>query len=91
MKKALWYLIAGTRGGKNRARIIRELDERPQNANQLAEALDVEYNTVRHHLEMLCDHDVLETGGQEYGKLYFLSDRFERHRAEFEAITDNLE
>ena len=91
MKKALWYLIAGTRGGENRARIIRELDTRPQNANQLADELDVKYNTVRHHLDMLLDHDVIEAGEQEYGKLYFLTDRFERHREEFESITDNLE
>ena len=91
MKKALWYLIAGTRGGENRARIIRELDERPRNANQLADELDVEYNTVRYHLEMLSEHDVVEAGGQEYGKLYFLTDQFERHRAEFETIIETLE
>ena len=90
MEKALWYLIAGTRGGENRARIVRLLDERPRNANQLAERLDVDYNTVRHHLEKLADHDVVETGGGEYGKLYFLTDRFERNRETFEEITQHL-
>ncbi len=59
MEKALWYLLAGTRGGTNRARIIHVLDDRPRNANQIAEELDVDYNTVRHHLDMLLDHDVL--------------------------------
>lgn len=91
MKKALWFLIAGSRGGPNRARIIRALDERPRNANQLAEELDVEYNTVRHHLEMLLEHDVIESGEREYGKLYFLTDRFEAHREEFETITNDME
>jgi DNA-binding transcriptional ArsR family regulator len=91
MEKALWYLLAGTRGGENRARIIRTLDERPRNANQLAEHLEVDYNTVRHHLEMLRDHDVVETGGDDYGKLYFLTDRFERHRDAFEEIIDHVE
>ncbi|WP_336002350.1 winged helix-turn-helix domain-containing protein [Halorientalis halophila] len=91
MEKALWYLLAGTRGGENRARIIRTLDERPRNANQLAEHLEVDYNTVRHHLEMLQDHDVVETGGDDYGKLYFLTDRFERHRDAFEEIIDHVE
>ncbi|WP_049929184.1 ArsR/SmtB family transcription factor [Halopiger goleimassiliensis] len=91
MEKALWYLIAGTRGGENRARIIRALEERPRNANQLAEELDVGYNTVRHHLEMLEDHDVVERGGRTYGELYFLTDRFERHWEEFESITEQLE
>ncbi|WP_255151879.1 winged helix-turn-helix domain-containing protein [Halorarius halobius] len=90
MEKALWYLLAGTRGGENRARIIRTLDDRPRNANQLAEELDVDYNTVRHHLDMLLDHDVVETGGDDYGKLYFLTDRFERHREAFEEITEAI-
>ncbi|TYL39269.1 ArsR family transcriptional regulator [Natronococcus pandeyae] len=91
MKKALWYLIAGTRGGKNRARIIRALDDRPRNANQLADELDVKYNTVRYHLDMLSDHDVVEEGDQEYGKLYFLTDQFEHHRDDFESIIDKVE
>lgn len=91
MKKALWYLIAGTRGGENRARIIRALDDHPRNANQLATELDVGYNTVRHHLEMLEDHDVVETGGRTYGELYFLTDQFVHHWEEFEAITEKLE
>ena len=91
MEKALWYLLAGTRGGKNRARLVRAVDERPRNANQLSEALDLEYNTVRYHLEKLKDHDVVETGGEDYGELYFLTDRFERHREEFETITDRIE
>ena len=90
MEKALWYLIAGSRGGENRARIVRLLDERPRNANQLADDLDVDYNTVRHHLDKLTDHDVVETGGDEYGKLYFLTDRFERNRETFEEITQHL-
>ncbi|MFB6303451.1 MAG: winged helix-turn-helix domain-containing protein [Haloferacaceae archaeon] len=86
MEKALWYLLAGTRGAENRVRIVRVLDDRPRNANQLAERLDLDYNTVRHHLDMLEDHDVVEAGGGEYGTLYFLTDRFERHRDTFETI-----
>ena len=91
MEKALWYLLAGTRGGENRARIIRALAERPRNANQLSELLELEYNTIRYHLEKLVEHDVVEPSGDEYGALYFLTDRFERHRNEFERITEHME
>ena len=91
MEKALWYLLAGTRGGENRARIIRLLDERPRNANRLAGELDVDYNTVRHHLDVLLDHDVVERGGDDYGAMYFLTDRFEHHRDTFETITEQME
>jgi predicted ArsR family transcriptional regulator len=91
MDKALWYLLTATRGGENRARIIRALSERPRNANQLAESLGVEYKTVRHHLDMLVDHGVVEPGDNAYGKLYFLTDRFEHHRDAFEEIMDQIE
>jgi DNA-binding transcriptional ArsR family regulator len=91
MRKTLWYLIAGTRGGKNRARIIHSLSDRPRNANQLADDLDLDYNTVRYHLDMLTDHAVLETSGDDYGKMYFLTDRFEHHRDTFERVTENME
>ena len=91
MEKALWYLFVGTRGGKNRARLIDALTERPQNANQLSEALDLEYNTIRYHLEKLVDHGIVETGGDDYGELYFLSDRFEANRNAFERIINQAD
>jgi predicted ArsR family transcriptional regulator len=91
MEKALWYLLAGSRGGKNRARIIRLLDDQPRNANRLAEELDVEYNTVRHHLDTLVEYDVVESGGSEYGEMYFLTDQFEHNKDVFENITENME
>lgn len=91
MEKALWYLFTATRGGTNRVRIVRLLSERPRNANQLAEDLDVSYKTVRHHLDALADHDVVEAGGEDYGQLYFLTDRFEKHRDTFEEITERLD
>jgi DNA-binding transcriptional ArsR family regulator len=91
MEKALWYLFVGTRGGKNRARLVDTLSERPRNANQLSERLDLDYNTIRYHLEKLADHGIVETGGDDYGEMYFLTDRFERHREEFDRITAELE
>lgn len=91
MEKALWYLIAGTRGGENRARIVRSLLERPRNPNQLADELDLDYNTVKHHLDMLEDHNVVEVGGDDYGALYFVTDQFEHNREAFEEITEHIE
>lgn len=75
MRKVLWWLIGGARGGKNRLRIIQALDDQPMNANQLSNDLDLDYKTVRHHLELLEENGVLETMGDGYGTMYFLTDR----------------
>ena len=77
MRKVLWWLIGGSRGGSNRLRIIQTLKETPMNANQLATELDLDYKTVRHHLSMLEENRVLTTMGDGYGKTYFLSDEME--------------
>ena len=50
MDTVLWQTLAGTRGGPNRARVLRALDDQPRNANRLADDLDLAYNTVRHRV-----------------------------------------
>lgn len=52
-RSLMWYLLAGTRGGPNRLRILDQLRERPANAHQLAVALGLDYRTVRHHVGLL--------------------------------------
>lgn len=79
MRQLLWWLIGGSRGGKNRLRIVRTLNDRPMNTNQLAEDLDLNYRTVQHHLELLEENQVLTTAGEEYGQMYFLTDRMEEN------------
>jgi len=91
MEKALWYLFAGSRGGTNRVRIVKELRDRPRNANELADELDVDYNTITHHLDMLTEHDVVEPSDHDYGKTYFLTDRFEQHSETFKQIASKVE
>ncbi len=86
MKNALWWLIAGSRGGANRARIINELHDRPYNANQLSEILTLDYKTVRHHLQILLENGIIETNsGDKYGAMYFLTKGLEEN---FELFLD---
>lgn len=79
MRKVLWWLIGGSRGGRNRFRILRTLEREPMNANQLASNLDLDYKTVRHHLDLLEENDVIERVGDGYGDVYFLTDRMEQN------------
>jgi DNA-binding transcriptional ArsR family regulator len=92
MDKRLWYLIAGTRGGINRARILWTLRERPFNANDLAGRLALDYKTVRHHLDVLRENDCVMTLGTEgYGTLYSLSPRLQVHFEDFVEIWERIE
>ncbi|MFB6220042.1 MAG: ArsR/SmtB family transcription factor [Halolamina sp.] len=91
MEAALWYVLSGTRGGANRARILQAVDERPQNPNQLAEVLDLNYDTVRHHLDVLAENDVVRASGEEYGAVYLPTDRVRTHWEVVESITKELE
>jgi len=86
MKKILWWLIGGTKGGVNRARIIHNLHQRPYNAHQLAEKLDLDYKTVRHHIKVLEENNVLTSSGEKYGTMYFLTSQMEDNYEIFQEI-----
>jgi DNA-binding transcriptional ArsR family regulator len=91
MEAALWYVLSGTRGGANRARILRAVDERPRNANQLAEALGLDYKTIRHHLDVLADNNVITDSGDDYGKVYLPSEAARVHWETVEEILEEVE
>jgi DNA-binding transcriptional ArsR family regulator len=91
MRKVLWWLIGGSRGGKNRFRIIRTLENTPMNANQLASTLDLDYKTVRHHLELLVENDVAEAVGDGYGDTYFLTEPMESNLDVLETVAESAD
>jgi DNA-binding transcriptional ArsR family regulator len=84
-RRTLVYLLARSRGGHNRCRILKLLQDRgPLNANQIASALELHYTTVQHHLSKLAHDDVIAASprGDSYGALFFLTYQMERN-AEF--------
>jgi DNA-binding transcriptional ArsR family regulator len=89
-KYILGWLLAGTRGGLSRAKIIKALNEAPQNANQLANLLGMDYRTIRHHLEVLEKNRIITSAGDGYGKTYFLSPTMEENYAMFEEILKKI-
>jgi len=87
LRQLLWFLIAGTRGGANRARIIEAIRKRPRNANQLGKDLGLDYRTTRHHLGLLERNGLLtRPAGAAYAAPYFLSSYLEGNYATFEEI-----
>ena len=89
-KYLLGWLIVGTRGGLSRAKIIETLKETPQNANQLANLLELDYRTIRHHLEVLGKNRIITSAGEGYGTTYFLSPAMEENYALFEEILKRI-
>lgn len=90
LKYLLGWLIAGTRGGPTRAKIIEALKETPQNANQLATFLKMDYKTMRHHLEVLEKNKIITSIGDRYGATYFLSQTMEENYGMFEEIMKKI-
>ena len=90
LKYLLGWLIAGTRGGPTRAKIIVALKESPQNANQLATILKMDYKTMRHHLEVLEKNRIITSVGDRYGATYFLSQTMEDNYSLFEEIVSKI-
>jgi DNA-binding transcriptional ArsR family regulator len=90
LKYLLGWLIAGTRGGETRARMIEILKETPQNANQLAKLLGMDYRTIRHHLKVLEKNRLVTSAGEGYGTTYFLSPSLEENYALFEEIVKKI-
>jgi DNA-binding transcriptional ArsR family regulator len=90
LKYLLGWLIAGSRGGPMRAKMIESLKETPQNANQLSTSLDVDYKTIRHHIDVLEKNKIITSAGEGYGTTFFLSPILEENYALFEEIRKKM-
>jgi DNA-binding transcriptional ArsR family regulator len=73
MKNTISYLF-GSGGGTSRIKILNLLRSRPVNANMMAQTIDLNYRTVRHHISVLLRAEVIEsnTKEDEYGQQYHL-------------------
>ena len=90
VRRLLWFLFAGSRGGDNRIRIIDLLKEHPYNINQLAEALRLDYKAVQHHITVLEKNNIINKMGEKYGILYFISNYLEANIDAFNDIKSKI-
>lgn len=91
MEDTLWYLLASSRGGPTRVKILQALMKRPRNANQLAADLGYDYTTIRHHLDVLQENKVVRSAGSGYGDVYLLSDIAKADRETVDHVIDTVQ
>jgi hypothetical protein len=90
LRRTLWFLLGGKRGGGNRARIIWTLRSTPSNMNQLAMTLDLQYKSIQHHIKILVGSSLVAPSGEGYGAVYLLTPWFESHFETFQVICEKL-
>jgi predicted transcriptional regulator len=73
-----------------RARLIHSLRVQPGNMNQLATRLDVEYRTIKHHIDVLTKNGLIDSAGEHYGLTYFLNPRMEAQIEIFDDLCRKL-
>ncbi len=89
-ERLLWWLFAGSAGAATRATILTGIREQPRNAQQLSQALELDYTTIRHHLKVLEKNRLVVTEGEKYGKIYFVSDSMEAHWDKLEGMLKRM-
>ncbi len=85
-QRLLWFLLGGSRGGENRAKILYALRSRPRNVNQLAKLLRVDYRSVQHHIGVLMKNSLVIASGQRYGTTYLIHPWLEHNIGMFDEI-----
>jgi DNA-binding transcriptional ArsR family regulator len=90
LRRLLLFLLGGSRGGENRARIISRIYDKPSNINQLAGDLGLQYKAVQHHIRILKGNSLLVTSGEKYGMLYSLTPWFLAHIDVFHQVCEKL-
>ncbi len=90
-RKLLLYLFTSTRGGFTRLRIIIHLLDRPYNTHQLAQALDLDYKAVQHHMKVLQKNNMVSKIGEKYGSIFHLSNFLEINIGALEEAIDKLD
>jgi len=90
-RKLLLYLFTSTRGGFTRLRIIIHLLDRPYNTHQLAQALDLDYKAVQHHMKVLQKNNMVSKIGEKYGAIFHLSNFLEINIGALEEAIDKLD
>lgn len=86
LRNLILWLFVGSKGGPTRARILFLIRESPMNVHRIATELNLNYRTVKYHLELMREHGIIERVGNDYGAIYVPSEVVEKNWGEIESI-----
>jgi len=86
----LWFIIAGTKGGINRAKILNLIKDTPMNANKIATALNLDYKTIVHHVKILSKNDLVIKAEKDYAAEYQLTQIMKENQSVLEEIMQKI-
>ena len=89
-KMILWSIIAGTRGGINRAKILNLLKNSPMNANKIATVMNLDYKTILHHVKILSKNELITKSEKDYGAEYQLTQIMKENQNVLEEIIQKI-
>ena len=89
-KMILWSIIAGTRGGINRAKILNLLKNSPMNANKIATVMNLDYKTIVHHVKILSKNKLITKAEKDYGAEYHLTQIMKENQNTLEEIIQKI-
>lgn len=85
-----WILFGGSRGANNRIKIISLLKDQPCNRNQISTELNLDYKTIKHHVNNLEKNNMLVKMGTGYSEVFFVSEFLESNMNLFDEIGTKL-
>ena len=80
------WLLVESRGGPIRSKILLLLRNRPTNINRIAREINMDYKTIKHHLDLLEKNGLVKRLGLRYGDVYFIDDNTYKHWDELYAL-----
>ena len=83
IKKLLHQIFLKRKGGKTSAKIVDLLLIRPYNGSQIARIIEMDYNTIEYHLEILCKSKLVMCE-------YYPTDLLLKNHEEYEKIKEMM-
>lgn len=80
LKMILWSIVAGTRGGVNRAKILNLIKNTPMNANKIATVLNLDHKTVIHHVKILSKNNLIIKAEKDYAAEYQFTELMKKNQ-----------